>query len=202
MFPEGSQLILNTFNPSVPIVNLEIYSDLQHGYGWMHPYARTPFAASLCGTIEQPWSDLQSIRMRNLIWTDEVNAIGEVGVKRIAFSNWTFEVLTLDLTMMHKAGTRLERNKRAAKEIAQTFFQFFLDPVDSEESGRWWKGLKRIELRVLPAMEAEFRRRLDLATKALPLAGLQKKILPLIVFVDDDGTERRLIEQTDAVVAA
>ena len=137
---------------------------------------------------EQPWQDLQTLTVDGALWFDQVDHHGLPISPRISFAAWTFKTLIVNLPPQ-------PANWRT-RPFTHDFFNLFLDPVTARESATWWVGLERIELRVPSEIEDEFRlRRLDAREKAGPLGGLQKRILPLIVFVREDGRKGWLMEQ-------
>ena len=138
---------------------------------------------------EQPWKDLHTIHMRGALSYDHQDEDRVPFVPRVSFWDWSFKVLALDLADKDEDWM--------VRPGASRFFNLFLHPVGAEESSDWWRGLERIELRGPPELEAGFRIRLDEARSTRPFAGLQKRILPMVVFIERDGTERRLIEENE-----
>jgi hypothetical protein len=150
------------------------------GYG--SSYVQTVF-----GSTDQIWPGLQTLRFCGTVWYDyeetgnhdDASAIR----KRVTFSEWSFKTLVVDIK-----ATRAHNSPQEER-----FFAVFLNAQHAEATDAWWPRMDRIEMRIPNSLEEGFRRRLAEAQKAGPLARLQQRILPMVVFVDEDGTERKLI---------
>lgn len=152
----------------------------------------------LLGTDEQPWEHLKSFCLVDTFWHDEVLYRPDIPgptshsdwFARIAFANWKMSVLIFD-------GSRGPW-RDATDQSSLNFFDLFFNPVEAEGSDVWWTELERIELRIPLSMAADFRSRYDEAIKAGPLARLQRRILPMVVFIAPDGTESKLIDDAES----
>lgn len=139
------------------------------------------------GSIIQPWKSLHTIRFVGSLYYHTIEDWTNAPcIYRIAFSQWTFRVLIVEVPTDIP---RVERGYSYTK-----FFDIFLRSVEDEESVPWWRGLERIELRTPNWVENDFRRLMLEVEKDTPRARLQSEVFPLIVFVDEDGVEQRLVE--------
>ena len=125
--------------------------------------------------ISSVWRDFFLIKED----TDEVD-------HRLALWDWPVEELVIDLS---------DQEGNEGTHADMTDIAMLLDPKTDlhDEPVELFTELRRIELRVVPALEGVLREE----TKKHERAGLseaQQRILPLIVFVDKDGTETRLLE--------
>ena len=145
-------------------------------------------AAQLFGSTKQPWRNLWTVRMRDTVYFDEYDHARKETTPRLALSEWSPKVFAIHLP----DGPPLAHRRFRPGE--DDFYWLFLDHVSVAESSTWWTGLERVELNLPSAMETEFRHRFERDWDADSLFGLQKRILPMIVFVDGDGIETRLIE--------
>lgn len=141
------------------------------------------WAKGFFGTTDQPWADLRTVSLSHGLFFDQHdNDDRKLTFPRLPFGDWSFDVLIVNARW---------------PAVWPTFSvgkEDFLRFMFKSDGGRaWWPTLGRIELRAVSAVERAFRRRLKKATKAGSQAGPQKRILPLVVFVDEDGAERRLM---------
>lgn len=130
--------------------------------------------------------------MRDLVWLFEPK-----GTQRLAFESWSFSLLAIDIPNLEMSAR--DANARARNFPDSFFLNEFSDELELADSGRWWTGLEKIELRVPTSFETSFRRCYEAAVKAAPLSVMEKKILPLIVFIGENGEESKLVEEDTAL---
>lgn len=178
------------FLASLPIVVCTIQESRADTLPSMTRSFSKAMAAQLFGSSRQPWKDLETIRTQGTVFWDAYDKARREITPRLALSEWSFKLLALELP---------DRPSTPAPGPVQsdegTFYSLFFDPVRPDESTSWWRGLERIELTVPSSMEAEMRRRLEEKRWAASI-GLQRRILPMVVFVDKDGSQRKLIGPT------
>lgn len=163
----------------------------------------TSLSRSLLGTANPGWASLETVRFTGALAYDAEPPKGryaatageDVFVSRIACWEWAVKTLVVDLTDVPETQP-LQRDRDQDKENGRwdRLVRLFLKSMEMEQVDGWWGGLERIELRVPPAVETELRFRLAEARKSAPLVRLQRRILPLVVFVGADGHERKSME--------
>lgn len=174
------------------------------------PFAVDSFSVALSrrlfGTLSPPWKDLREVCFCGTLWSDEQDDSGPAGSEepdlslypRIALVQWAFKVLVVELPELPQSDGKDARDiDSVARQSIADFFDLFFRPVQSEKVDRWWTGLERIELRVAHWVETKFRHQLVKQRKAGPLARLQQRLLPMVVFVGEDGEETRLMEEDE-----
>lgn len=71
----------------------------------------------------------------------------------------------------------------------------FLDAPPTEKGETFLEGVRKVEFRTDETVEEEFREEVERRERVGTLNEHERRITSLIVFVDEDGSERRLIEE-------
>ena len=166
-------------------------------YGPQPLFKTNSFYSALTNEIGAPGpsAPLQTLTFSGAVWWDEV----EKTKRQLSLCNRAFKVLVLDLRVSPDDGKTDPDSDLEEDDAAYlNFTDIILDPLRSSpsEAGDFLPEVLRIEFRVGSKLEEHLRGE----TKKYEQAGLsaiQKRILPLIVFLDDDGAERKLINETE-----
>lgn len=139
--------------------------------------------------IQPPqWKDLQRIVFRGTLWFDENLFPGNPGDPRISFSEWSFRILVIELAFPQKV------------EDAIRALEVFLDLRPERRTGDFPRSTERIEFRVCGQFAGEFEKevREDVERRVgRGLTAFEKRVASLMVFVGENGEERRLIEEQE-----
>lgn len=127
----------------------------------------------------QPWKDFVSVTFARAICSDFTAVRDGEPRCRISLSSWSFRVLIVEAVPGFGAD--------------QTLVELLLEP-DVPGSNGYLESAERIELRLsgtyANALEQDFRGAVKKRV-ARGLSSLEKRRLPLFVFVFEDGKERR-----------
>lgn len=167
--------------PQLPIRNLTLQHLTLVKYDWY----KTSFPCDsfdddldeLLGLRSRPslWTNLNKLVFRNTLWYDYP--------KRLSFSDWSFKVVVVEVAPKMVVDTK-------------TALSLFLEPSPKENVG-FLEDVERIEFKIRGgfAREVEQNFRNDATRrKGRGLSELEKRLLPLMVFVGDDGVERKLLK--------
>jgi len=136
-----------------------------------------------CGSL---WGRLHVLIFEGYLWYDKTLDPMTVGFGRrrlLSLSDWSFRVLVV---RFHPAGRGKEK----------PVVDLFLD-VDLEDQPTFLTATGRIELSGGPSgMEEQFRNAVE-EKKRVGLSAFEERIASMIVFVDEDDTERRRLEEQE-----
>lgn len=148
-----------------------------------------PLSERIVDTDSQPpsWSNLHTV-VFDTVWLDRTYRGHENIGHEVSLAYWSFEVLVFEL------------DPSAGVDEIEIVSEAFLSPCSKPKSKAKEEGFlrdtRRIEFRLsgeyAGLFEEVFRRRLEEKTG---LTMFEKRIASLIVFVEEDGKERRLVEE-------
>ena len=170
-----------------------------HSKPWRTLGSNTSFVNLIGGPA--PSAPLETLTFTGAVLWDQVKYPGPASFHRLSLSDRAFKTLVVDLR--ESADNRETDSYRKSDEEEEADLEdaaIILDPLRSmpSQAGHFLPEVRRIELRVGSKLEGQLRTQ----TKKYEQAGLsvlQERILPPIVFIDDDGTERRVIEATEEI---
>ena len=121
------------------------------------------------------WGSLQRIVFDGGIWRDVCS-----GGKRLSRSHLSSKILVVQV--------RVDSTKVGVEDAVA----LFLDPI-SKKDGRFLEEVERIEFRLLEKFAARIERKFGVQVKkrvARGLTSLEKRLLPLVVSISEDGKEK------------
>lgn len=132
------------------------------------------------------WAHLDVLVLHGSLWYDELNfdpTTDYLDRRRLSFSDWSFKVLVV-------------RFQNGLRGDEKQVVELFLD-VDPRDQPTFLTATERIEFIAGPKLvEEKFTKEVAKREK-VGLSEFEKRIATLIVFVDEDGTERRLLENSE-----
>ncbi|KAL7410716.1 hypothetical protein BDY24DRAFT_399120, partial [Mrakia frigida] len=209
LLPNCSTLLLDlkhldhwTFRPfphiisQLPVQNLTLRDHTSHPSQGNHPSPLEPSTddgllfADVGLPSDQIWDDLVVVTMEGSVWADEVSwedMSTDEGIERanLALSTWSFKVLVVRFDASYD---RWDEGR---------IVYLFLDPDPMDLEG-FLRSTERVEIRGGAPVEKEFRRVIGERREA-GLSEFEKRIASLIVFVEEDGSERRLLEKVETL---
>jgi len=137
----------------------------------------TALHKALFGEASQPWKQLDSVAFVNATCSDLPSTLI---ASRISLSNWSFEVLIVEVSP-----------GRPVVGDADRTLSLFLPP-NLPTTERFLEDVESIEFRMggqfAKVTEEKFRKEVK-GRVARGLTSVEKRLLPLFVFVREDGTE-------------
>lgn len=134
--------------------------------------------------------ELKTLTLDGTLWNDELPIETDGYIETSSFADWSFKVLVV----------RMDSSKydslypplhipNARKRAVELFFDNSL-----YEGGSFLERVERIEFRTDVKMEDEFRAEVA-ERKKVGLRAFERRSASMIVFVDEDGRERRLLDE-------